>query len=328
MSSIKDGWQLIKYSTRLFLRYPVMLMPLLFTWVLYAPTILYFKYRFNWDPLTLEQTLGVVFGMIFFFALLLAFAASMLLEMIQQVESGREPAFFDAFGESLGSNLFKMLPIVVVWTVIWFILTVITALLTRKKRGSSSSSREDGLSAENAARTLAGDTRFSLSAAFFKALNKGVRMAVFLILPAIAWQNMGPWGAFRRGMRILRMNIGTFMAGFAMSEIAAMIVFIPPAIVLYISSEGKVKFPDWVWFTTIAYMALAWSYSIYLEQMFTAMLYLWHLKWEKAIGEAQAAGRAIPRLTDVKQPCLLDGVNDLAHLEAPACGPDRQAQGD
>jgi len=312
VNSIKDGWQLIKYSTRLFLRYPVMVMPLIFTWLLYAPTILYFKYSFNWDPLTLQQTLLVVLGITFFFALLLAFSASMLLELIQQAESGRELSLVDAFAESLGSNLIKMLPIVVVWTIIWFILTVITALLTRKKRGSSSSSREDGLSAENAARTLAGDGRFSLSAAFFRALNKGVRMAVFLILPAIAWQDMGPWGAFRRGMRILRMNIGTFMTGFALSEIAAMIVFIPPAIILYISSEGKVKFPEWVWFTTLAYMALAWSYSIYLEQMFTAMLYLWHLNWEKAIGAAQAAGKPIPRLGDVRQPCLLDGINDLA----------------
>jgi len=323
MKTIKDGWGLIVYSTKLFLRYPVMALPLLFTWLLYAPTVLYFKFAFDWDPLTTEQTLGVVFGIIFFFALLLAFAASMLLEMIQRLESGREPSFFSALAYSISSNLIKMLPIVVVWTVIWFVLTVITALLTRKKRGSSSS--RDTFSAENAARTLAGDGRFSLSAAFFKALNKGVRMAVFLILPAIAWQNMGPWDAFRRGMRILRMNIGTFMTGFALSEIAALIVFIPPAIVLYVSGEAKVDLPEWVWFCTLAYMALAWSYSIYLEQMFTALLYLWHVKWEKAIGEAQASGKAhIPRLTDVRQPCLLDGVNELEHLEPPACGPGQE----
>jgi len=89
MNSIKSGWDLIKYSTTLFLRHPVMLMPLLFTWLLYAPTVLYFKYRFDWDPLTLQQTLLTVLGITFFFALLLAFSASMLLELIQQAESGR-----------------------------------------------------------------------------------------------------------------------------------------------------------------------------------------------------------------------------------------------
>ncbi|HAN04579.1 MAG TPA: hypothetical protein DCW72_08350 [Elusimicrobia bacterium] len=314
MNSIKSGWDLIKYSTTLFLRHPVMLMPLLFTWLLYAPTVLYFKYRFDWDPLTLQQTLLTVLGITFFFALLLAFSASMLLELIQQAESGRELSLTEAFADSLGSNLLRMLPIVVVWTLVWFVLTVLTALLTRKKRGSSSA-RDDNFSAENAARTLAGDTRFSLSAAFFRALNKGVRMAVFLVLPAIAWQNQGPWDAFTRGMRILRMNIGTFMTGYALSELAATIVFIPPAILLYISSEGKITFPEWVWFGTIAYIALAWSYSIYLEQMFTAMLYLWHLNWEKAIGEAQAARRPIPALRDVRRPCLLDGIDDLAHLK-------------
>lgn len=314
MNSIKSGWDLIKYSTTLFLRYPVMAMPLLLTWLLYAPTVLYFKYRFDWDALTLEQTLLTVLGITFFFALLLAFSASMLLELIQQAESGRELSLAEAFADSLGANLLRMLPIVVVWTLVWFVLTVLTALLTRKKRGSSSS-RDDSFSAENATRTLAGDTRFSLSAAFFRALNKGVRMAVFLVLPAIAWQNLGPWDAFSRGMRILRLNIGTFMTGFALSEIAAALVFIPPAIILYISSEGKVTFPEWVWFATLAYMALAWSYSIYLEQMFTAMLYLWHLNWEKAIGEAQAARRPIPALRDVRRPCLLDGIDDLARLK-------------
>ena len=324
MSSIKNGWELIKYANRTFLRYPVMVMPLIFTWLLYAPTVLYFKYKFDWGPLTLEQTLLVVLGIIFFFAMMLAFAASMMLELVQQIESGREPSLADAFGDSLGSNLARMVPIVVVWTVIWFVLTLLTALFTRKKRGSSG--REDSLSAENAARTLAGDSHFSLSAAFFKALNKGVRMAVFLMLPAIAWQEMGPFEAMRRGLRILRLNIGTFMAGYAMSEMAAMIVFIPPAIVLYISSKGKVTLPEWVWFATLAYMALSWSYSIYLEQMFTALLYLWHLNWEKAIGEAQAAGRPIPRLDQVRQPDLLDGINDLAGVEERAA--QQRAQGD
>lgn len=307
-----NGWNLFRYSFRVFARYPLMGLPLLFTWLLYAPTILYFRYYFDWAPYDLREQLLLSAAIIFFFASLLAFSASMLLELVQQAERGEELSLQKALGETLGLNLLKMLPIVVAWTVIWFALSVLTALFTRKKRGSSSNA--DNFSAENAARTLAGQTRFSFSAAFFRALNKGVRMVVFLILPAIAWQNLGPLEAVRRGLRILRLNLGTFMTGYALSELAAMVIFIPPAILFYLSGEYKLEFPQWVWSATIAYIALGWSYAIYLEQMFTATLYLWHLKWEKAIGHAYATGGKIPSMRDIPAPSLLDGVNDLEHL--------------
>lgn len=53
------------------------------------------------------------------------------------------------------------------------------------------------------------------------------------------------------------------------------------------------------------------SYSIYLEQMFTAQLYLWHIKWEKAVKKAREDGKEAPSLRDVPRPSVLDKVSDL-----------------
>jgi len=52
---IKNGWDLIKTSILVFNRYPKFLIPLLITWLIYAPIILYLEYGFDWDFLSTGQ---------------------------------------------------------------------------------------------------------------------------------------------------------------------------------------------------------------------------------------------------------------------------------
>jgi hypothetical protein len=46
---IKNGWYLIKESGRVFGRHPKFLIPMVIVWCIYAPTVLYFKYAFDWN---------------------------------------------------------------------------------------------------------------------------------------------------------------------------------------------------------------------------------------------------------------------------------------
>lgn len=304
---IKNGWDLIKESIKVFNRHPKFIVPLLITWLVYAPIILYLKYWFDWDAFTGSQILLIVFGIVFVFAFLLAFSCSMLLELIQQLESGEQMSVTKSFGHTLSHNVIRILPLVLVWAVIWFILLIIQALLSKKK----GKGEKESVSAENAAKTLAGYQSFSLSRAFFKALEKGVRMVMFLILPAIAWENLSFWQSVKKGIAVFKAHLSEFVTGFVLTGVAAMIIFLPPAILFYISDEAEVMFPDWVWVATIIYIAFAWSYSIYLEQMFTAELYLWNRKWEKEVAKARQEGRATPTLREVPRPSILDEVYEL-----------------
>jgi hypothetical protein len=179
------GWLVVRESILVFNRYPKFILPLLVVWIIYATIVLYLEYWFNWDAFTFSQVYLIIFGVIFIFAFLLSLSCSVLLELMQQLESGQQISFAEAFKITLTRNMIKILPIVLIWTVIWFILTVIQALLSKDKR------EKDSFSAENAAKTLANYNSISFSRAFFEALEKGVRMVVFLILPAIAWENMG-----------------------------------------------------------------------------------------------------------------------------------------
>lgn len=303
---IKNGWDLIKDSIRVFNHHPKFLIPLLITWLIYALIILYLEYGFNWDVLSTGQVFLFVFGIIFVFAFLLAFSCSVLLELIQQLESGQKMNLGKAFGYTLRRNILKITPIVIIWTIIWFILLILQAIFSKTEERE-----RESFTAKNAAKTLAGYGTFSISRAFFEALEKGVRMIMFLILPAIAWENLSFGKAIKKGIMVFKVHLSEFVTGFVLTWAVAVIIFLPPGILFYISDKLEVAFPTWVWIITIIYIAFAWSYSIYLEQMFIAELYLWNLKWEKQIEEEKRIGKPFSRLRDVRRPSLLDEIPEL-----------------
>lgn len=305
---IKNGSEVIKESLKVFRKHPMFLVPLFGCWTIYAPIIIYFTYFFPWKQYSTLQIFFIVFFIVFIFSSILSFSNLLLLELIQQLESGKRFNLVSAFFEVVSKDLIKALPITFIWVIIWFILTAIEALLSKIEN------RSGEFSAENAAKTLAGYERFSLSRAFFEALQKGVRMIVFLILPAIAWEDKSPVKATKKGLGVLKTHLAEFTTGFALTELAAIIVFLPPGILFVISDEFEVTFPDFVWYIAIIYCAFAWSFSLFLEQMFAAELYLWHLIWEKECSIAKAENRELPKLREVKRPSVLDDVSDLLNI--------------
>lgn len=305
---IKNGWHLIVDSFKVFGRYPKLLVPLIASWLIYAPAILYLQYFFEWDVYSLSQILFIVLGIIFFFAFLLAISNLVLLELIQQIESNRNLNVLSAWQDVVLNNLLKVLPVVLAWSLVWFLLTIIQVIFSRKRGNSSENSQ---LTAENAARTLAGYQSFSISRAFFEALKKGVRMVIFLILPAIAWENLSFIASVKKGFTIFKTHLSEFSTGFVLTEVASTIIFLPIAILFTVSGEMEVSLPSYIWYVAIVYIAFAWSYSMYLEQMFTAELYLWHMKWEPLAQKALRDNGPVPTLSDIPRPTLLDGVPDL-----------------
>lgn len=306
LQSIQNGACLIEGSIRVFNHHPKFLVPLLLTWVVYAPLILYLQYGVHWDAHTTPEVLFIILGTTFTFAFLLSFSCLMLLELIQQLESGQKMSVTKAFVHTLSHNIVRTLPIIFVWTIVWFILSIIEAIFSRSSQGG-----KESLSVEGAAKTLSGYREISLSSVFFESLQKGFRMIVFLILPAIAWENLGFRQSIKKGLAVLRGNLSVFVTGFVLTWLAAAVIFMPPALLFILSDDFGVVFPTWVWVVTIIYIAFGWSYSMYLEQMFTAELYLWHCKWEKEVAKAQQEGRPIPTLSQVPRPSVLDDVHEL-----------------
>lgn len=309
---IKNGSGLIKESIGAFIKYPSLIVPLLVCWAIYAPIVVYLKFFFQWDNYELSGQLFILFTVILIFSLILSISCLMLLELVRQIETGSKLNIFSAASSTI-PNTVKALPITIAWAAIWFVITVIEMLLRRR---SDDDDEDAEFNAENVAKTVAGFEEFSLSAAFFEALRKGVRMIAFLIYPAIAWEKKDVSSSVKKGMAVAKTHKAEFATGFVLTDLAAAVVFLPPAIIFILSGKFDVEFPEWVWFATIIYCGFAWSFSMLLEQLFTAELYLWHLLWEKDCEIAQQNGDEPPKLENVKRPSIMDNIPDLANANA------------
>lgn len=302
---VKNGLELIKASVSALKKYPLMLIPMLLCWLLYAPIVVAAKYYIPWGSFTLPMQIAVAFALVLGLTTAFSLSAFILLELIHQIEMGRRPALTAALRQGL-DDLFRAFPIVLIWALAWFTLSVIAAIF--RKGGQHGDAQA---TPENIAKTLGGGENISLAGGIIQALKKGVRMTVFIIYPALAWEEMGTSKAVRKGLSIAKSHLSEFATGFMLTELAALVVFTPPAILFLLSDLPGVDFPDLVWFTTILYCAFAFSFTLFLEQIFTAELYLWHLILEKATEDAEKAGHPTPTLATVKRPTLLDNVPDM-----------------
>lgn len=300
---IKNGSGLIYESFRAFIKYPRMLIPLLICWSIYAPMLVYLKFHLPWEEYAQSIQHLIAFSYFLILSVIFSWSAFFLLELIRQIEMDEKQSFFAAFFVSIKNTIIG-LPIALMWAIIWFVITVIECMI---RGGSSSDDDDDEYNAENVAKTVAGYEEFSLSRAFFQALKKAVRMAAFLILPAIAWEKLNTSDSIKKGLGIAKTHKAEFATGFILTEMAAFIVFLPPAILFYINGKFDVEFADEVWYGLMVYCSFAWSFSLYLEQMFVSELYLWHLIWEK---EKDVKGEEL-KLEDVKRPSVMDNVADL-----------------
>lgn len=307
---IKSGFELIKAAIVIFRKYPVLIMPLFVVWLIYASLVIYFKWNFPWE--NYNTTGQLIFAYLFFLiiAYLLTTSCSILLELIQQDENGTKMSFNKAIKDSIDKNLPHIVVISITWSILWFLLVLLKVIFSKK-----SNSEDEEKSAENVARTLAGTESFSWLGVSIDFIIKGIRMVVFLILPAVAWQDLGIRKSIGRGFQILRERRAEFVAGFTLSLGTEFILYLPPSILFYLSSKGIVSFDDFVWYLCIIYIGFAWSFSIYLEQMFAAELYLWQLKYEEECNNARAEGKLQPKFEDTQRPHILDEVPDLIELK-------------
>jgi len=305
--SVKTGRDLIKQSFLVFRKYPKFIIPLIICWCFIALIILYAKFIFPWGDYRWYAQLSFAFLVIFALSTIIGFSCLVLLQLIKQVETGREPNLGLAFSCAFYDDLIQAMPILLIWAVCWFILSVIQVLFTRKRDNEN-----EKFTAENAAKVIAGmDYKWTLGNAFIESIKNGIRMIVFLILPAIAWEDKDPMDAIHSGFRVLRGQLKIFASGFVLTGMASATVFLPVALLLYISEKGKITLPDEVWFGVILYSMLAWSFTFFIEQMYAAELYLWHMNWKKECDKAYKHNKPIPAFEEIKQPSIIDDVPDL-----------------
>lgn len=305
---------IMRGTFNIFCKYPVIVVPLLVCCVLYASLTVYlFNFDFEQVSISLQGILCLAFGIIFAYCALFSYGAFMMLEMIEQIETGHKPNLLKAFTDTLCKNFLKALPIIIVWAIIMFVVSVIEALidLIRDKNKRENSPSSD-LSPRGIAFTLVGERQnFSYVRLFFDLVKSGIRMIVFYIYPAIAWENETPLNAVKKGLSGIRNHASQFFKSFASIELIAFFIFIPPIAMITCAERFNVDYSNFAWQLLVIYVVSAFTYYLYLQQMCAAILYLWNMKWEKEAEQAVREGRPVPSLSDIPEPDLLDDIPDL-----------------
>lgn len=300
---------------KIFCKYPVLALPLLISWIIYAYMTVYFKFDFNTEGLTVHIVLGLVFLILLTYCILFSIGSFLMLEMIEQIETGKNPNFFIALYDTFKKNFIKAFPIMLVWAFIWFVIEIIEVLTRNKNRNRDDDNDSQGKTYKNIAKTVSGYQEFSLRTLTLDLIKSGVRMVVFYIYPAIAWEDETTLNAVKKGFAGIKSNALKFVTSFATIEMASIFIFLPAGLMIWSAEEFNINYSELTWKLLIIYIACAFAYYLYLQQMSAAILYMWNMKWQKAVKEAIKQGQEIPKLEDIKRPDLLDNIPELLILK-------------
>lgn len=292
-NNLSGGWILLVDSIKVLFKEPIFLVPICFSWILVSAIILYMRYYLPEGMIFIS-----IFCFIFLIALIISLANIVMLEFMEQIEKGKKISFLKAIKEAVFLDLLKVIPVALIWAIVWFILLIIRIITSKKKEISS----KPEPSMQDAAMTLGGNKPFSWWGLGLDLIEKVVRMFIFLSLPAIAWENKGPFSAFKKAFQIVKQHPLQFLSTYTLTGVVALIMGVP-LIIIFSLAQGGVFFPPIFWTIVIIYICIIWTLGIYLEQMSVGLLYLWHLKWVKKGSKGD--------LSSIKKPDLFDDVYEL-----------------
>lgn len=275
-----------------------------------ATGVIYFKWHFPWDNYSSSEQL--VYGYFFFLTISfsLIFSNSILVELIEQDEYGFKMSLSKAVYDSFFKNIWQIIKLALLWSLTWYFLVLLKVMFSKKKNNGT---QEE--SAENIAKTLAGADSFSWSTFTIDMLIKALRMAMFIMIPAFAWEKKGFVDSFKRGISIVGFRTSNFIEGFIITLGVQFILYLPPSIMFIISNKTKIEFNDISWYFCIIYIGFAWSFTLYVEQLFGTELFLWQKKYENQCDIAKKNNKPLPEFSSIEKPFLLDEINDLEIIE-------------
>ena len=283
------SWEILTDGFKAFFKYPVLLIPvilhIIFTTLISAGAYLYCLPYVD-DIHSMPVNYAISLSLIYYFLISTANATCsfIILEFIQQIESGEKINIGKAFQEALCIDIIRGLPLIFMWTIISFI----GGFLKGKRKGE----------------TFVGTC---------------IRLSFYCIFPAIAWEDKGSFEAIKKGLKVLKATFREVFFSIIQTELVALLIalFIPLfAGIIYMFRDNR----PFCLLLVIIFLGIAvfiGALCKYIGQIFTASIFLWYKKWESECYIASINNQPKPSLYDIPQPSLLDDIPDLAGIKAP-----------
>ena len=110
--SIKDGWSLLVDSIKILFKRPILTIPILFSWFIFAGVVLFIEYYLNqrFEQLSYGIYILAFFVLLFLITMVVCMSNIVMLEIMEQMESGKEVKFSKALKKVSSLNkLFTIL---------------------------------------------------------------------------------------------------------------------------------------------------------------------------------------------------------------------------
>lgn len=322
LASIKSSFRILAGAIKAMFRHPIVLVPLFILWGVYILGAYFYYYKVDFSRLKKEHfdySYGLILlcsGLIIN-ALTILISCSILMEIIQQKETGKRINLGKAIADTFLKNGFKLILLSIIWLILFLLLGIIQWIVKRKINQTVRRTGIRNISAKgitmnaDTLQDMTGIHTESVLSALFKGLARGIRMMCFLIVPAFAWENLGFGKSLSRGTRILKARIHEFITGFALSSLIKYLIGLPIGVMIYFAYKKGYHFDSWQLIAVALYALFTWSFMIFLEQFFIAELYLWQLKYERACVIAGEQGVPMPSIESIERPSFLDDMPDL-----------------
>lgn len=297
MYKIKEGFNIIKKAMGFVFKHPKGLFPFFLAWALnlWVGFIVYSNVDFDTKSDT-EKVL-IVFGLTIVFTALVSISSLILLELVEQHETRGRMSLLKAIYDALVKDLYRAIPVIIVWAIVKFLIMILKSALSSKSKNGSS--RRSSYSSRRADR-------------FLDTLQTGARMAMFIVLPAIAWEPVSPMEAAKKGMDVYKNHLVHMLTGLYLSKILGFITFVPALIVFVLAVQLQL-FSTGLIIGLVIYIGLTWSFGMMVEQLYTAELYIWYKKFEDEKAKAEYEGTEQPQsMKDVKRPSIFDDLPDFS----------------
>jgi hypothetical protein len=287
------GMEFLRDTIDVFTAFPAIILPISFSiltyfiviYLLYWDLILVAKYLSMETLFSLIITSSVIFSICFSVGTLIS------LEVIKQIAEGNEPSLISAVYEFFTQDLLKAIPIISIWMIFTAIVTILYMLIQRLPIIIK-----------------------EIVSSIFDLIMTATRLFLFLIYPAIIWEEKNTFKAINDSYKLIRNNKVEFCSGIVISTVATFILEILSLPVLFIlvlivffkyySTDGYdiQALKTFLYIIEAGAACIIVAFSLFIEQMFSTLLYIWIKTWRKEVFKAALEKKPIPKLIEIEKP--------------------------
>jgi hypothetical protein len=246
-ASLGLAYRIALGGLRLLRLYPKVVLPLIPIFFMVILTILGFYFI---------QSLILWLLVVFCLAYALMFSFAITGQMLKQIHEGRGPSILEAFA---APGMVRMIPRVLLLSMVWYFLVLVLVII------------------ETAVRTILGRISDNLAdvviGAIFGTLADVLRMAGFMLVAIMVFEDVGLSPAFKQMRITLKDNPIVALGGLVLTKMASFLIF--GALMVVGEFMGDASFGFLTEALMFVLVGLGWMLAIYLEQIFVTGLYLY-----------------------------------------------------